>query len=344
MTTIEKTGRFCAVRDAMLLLTAAFIAPLVYAQTASSFDKSSSAPGQGYPTKPVRVISPYPPGSSADLIGRIYSPRLGESLGRPFIVDNRAGASGNIAGELVARAAPDGYTLLLLNSPIATSPLILKSVPFDAQRDFQPAGMLGLSPHFLVVNNAMPVKNMKELVALAKSRPGKLVYASTGIGGTLHLAMESLKLQTGIDMLHVPYKGSAMTVPDMIGGRIDVMFGSVPALIAHVRGGRIRPLGIASLKRSAAAPDIPTIAESGLPGFESTSFTSLAAPAKTPRSIISLLNSTIAQSTQSAEVASALANQGTDVALMSPEQVRNHIRDEIAKWKKVVIAAGVQPE
>jgi len=325
-----------AVRDAMLLLTAAFMAPLVYAQTAPA--------GHGYPTKPVRVVSPYPPGSSADLIGRIYSPRLGEALGRPFIVDNRSGASGNIAGELVARAAPDGYTLLLLNSPIATSPLILKSVPFDAQRDFQPAGMLGLSPHFLVVNNAMPVKNVKELVALAKSRPGKLVYASTGIGGTLHLAMESLKLQTGIDMLHVPYKGSAMTVPDMIGGRIDVMFGSVPALIAHVRGGRIRPLGIASLKRSAAAPDIPTIAESGLPGFESTSFTSLATPAKTPRAIISLLNSTIAQSTQSAEVASALAHQGTDVALMSPEQVRNHVRDEIAKWKKVVIAAGVQPE
>lgn len=318
------------IRQAALLLTALSAPLLSYAQN--------------YPTKPVRVVSPYPPGSSADIIGRIYSPKLSEALGRPFIVDNRAGASGNIAGELVARAAPDGYTLLLLNTPIATSPLILKDVPFDAQRDFQPAGMLGLSPHFLVVNNAMPVKSMKELVALAKSRPGKLVYASTGIGGTLHLAMESLKLQTGIDMLHVPYKGSAMTVPDMIGGRIDVMFGSVPALIAHVRGGRIRPLGIASAKRSAAAPDIPTIAESGLPGFESTSFTSLAAPAKTPRGIISLLTSTIAQSAQSPEVVSALANQGTDVALMSPEQVRNHIRDEIAKWRKVVIAAGVQAE
>ena len=190
----------------------------------------------------------------------------------------------------------------------------------------------------------MPVKNVKELVALAKSRPGKLVYASTGIGGTLHLAMESLKLQTGIDMLHVPYKGSAMTVPDMIGGRIDVMFGSVPSLIAHVRGRTDTPARHCESKRSAAAPDIPTIAEAGLPGFESVSFTSLAAPAKTPRSIISLLNSTIAQSAQSPEVASALANQGTDLALMSPEQVRNHIRDEIAKWKKVVIAAGVQAE
>jgi tripartite-type tricarboxylate transporter receptor subunit TctC len=315
----------------MFALAAACVAPLL-------------AHAQAYPTKPVRVVCPYPPGSSADIIGRIYAPKLAEALGRPFIVDNRVGASGNIAGELVARAAPGGYTLLLFNTPIATSPLIIKGVPFDAQRDFQPIGMLGLAPHLLVVNNAMPVKNVKELVALAKSKPGKLVYASTGIGGGLHLAMELLKLQTGIDMLHVPYKGSGTTVPDMIGGRIDVMFGSAPALLGHVRAGRIRPLGIASAKRSAAAPDIPTIAETGLPGFESVSFTSLAAPAKTPSSIVTLLNSTIAKSAQTPEVSSALANQGTDLALMTPAEVSTYIRDEIAKWKKVVAAAGIHAE
>jgi tripartite-type tricarboxylate transporter receptor subunit TctC len=334
-------------RGAMLLLMAALIAPLSsYAQAAStsSVQAASTSSGHAYPTKPVRVVSPYPPGSSADIIGRIYAPKLAETLGRPFIVDNRAGASGNIAGELVARAAPDGYTLLLLNTPIATSPLLIKSVPFDAQRDFQPIGMLGLAPHILVVNNSLPVKNVKELVALAKSRPGKLAYASTGIGGGLHLAMELLKLKTGIDMLHVPYKGSGTTVPDMIGGRIDVMFGSAPALLPHVRSGRIHALGIASLKRSAAAPDLPTLAETGVPGFESVSFTSLAAPVATPRSVISLLNSTIEKSAQSPEVSSALANQGTDRALMTPEQVRAYIRDEIAKWSKVVTAAGVQAE
>src|SRR6478672_1599028 len=243
-------------RAALLFLGAFVVSFPSYAQTR-------------FPTKPVCVVSPYPPGSSADIIGRIYAPKLAEALGRPFIVDNRAGASGNIAGDLVAHAAPDGYTLLLLNTPIATSPLIIQGVPFDAQRDFQPIGMLGLAPHILVVNNAMPVKNVKELVALAKSRPGKLVYASTGIGGGLHLAMELFKLQTGTDMLHVPYKGSGTTVPDMIGGRIDVMFGSAPALINHVRAGRIRALGIASLKRSAAAPDMPTLAETGVPRFES---------------------------------------------------------------------------
>ena len=299
---------------------------------------------ESYPTRPVRVVSPYPPGSSADIIGRIYAPKLADILGKPFVVDNRSGASGNIAGELVARAAPDGYTLLLLNSPIAISPLVIKGVPFDALRDFQPAGMLGLSPQLLVVNNALPVKSLKDLIALAKSRPGKLVYSSTGIGGTLHLAMESLKLQTGTDMLHVPYKGSAATVPDMIGGRIDVMFGSVPALIPHVKAGRIRPIGITTLKRSPLAPDIPTLAEQGLPGFESASFTTLAAPAKTPRAIISLLNSTIAQSAQSPEVSAALANTGTEVALMSPDEVTTYIRQQIAKWKKVVIAANVKAE
>jgi tripartite-type tricarboxylate transporter receptor subunit TctC len=328
----------CTTRD-VLLVIAAFIVPLpAHAQT------TSTGAGQTYPTKAVRVVSPYPPGSSADIIGRIYSPKFTEILGRPFIVDNRAGASGNIGGELVARAAPDGYTLLLLNTPIATSPLLFKNLAFDVQRDFQPIGMLALAPHLLVVNTSLPVKNVKELVALAKSRPGKLVYASTGIGGSLHLSMEMLKMQTGTDMLHVPYKGSGTTVPDMIGGRIDVMFGSAPALLPHVRAGRIRPLGIAAAKRSAAAPDIPTIDESGLPGFESVSLTSLAAPAATPRNIIARLNSTIAKSAQSPEVSSALANQGADVVLMTPDEVRAYIRNEIVKWKKVVTAAGVKAE
>jgi tripartite-type tricarboxylate transporter receptor subunit TctC len=316
---------------AMLLLVAALVISLSgYAQT--------------YPSKPVRVVSPYPPGSSADIIGRIYAPKLNEALGRPFIVDNRAGASGNIAGELVARAAPDGYTLLLLNTPIASSPLLFKNLPFDVARDFQPIGMLGIAPYLLVVNVSLPIKSTKELVAFAKTRPGKLTYASTGTGGGLHLTMEMLKMQTGIDMLHVPYKGSGSTVPDMIGGRIDVMFGSAPALLPHVRAGRIRALGISSTKRSAAATDIPTIAESGVPGFESVSFTSLAAPAATPRNIVRLLNSAIEKSVQSTEVSTALANQGTEPMLMTPEQTGSFIRDEIVKWKKVVTAPGVHAE
>jgi tripartite-type tricarboxylate transporter receptor subunit TctC len=291
----------------------------------------------------VDTVLPYPAGGGIDLMVRVMSESLAAQFKQSFVVSNRTGAGGAIGVAYVARAVPDGYTLLLLNTPIAISPLIIKGVPFDAQRDFQPIGMLGLAPHLLVVNT-LPVKNVKELVELAKSRPGKLVYASTGIGGGLHMAMELLQMQTGIKMLHVPYKGSGTTVPDLIGGRIDVMFGSAPALLAHVRAGRIRALGIASLKRSAAAPDIPTISETGLPGFESVSFTSLAAPVKTPKEIIVLLNTTIAQAAHAPEVSAALANQGTDVSLMTPDQVWAYVRAEIAKWQKVVIAAGIKAE
>ena len=318
-------------RDAMLPLMAAFIVPV-------------STHAQPYPAKPVRMVSPYPPGSSADIIGRIYAPKLTETFGRQFIVDNRAGAAGNIAGELVAHATPDGYTLLLLNTPLASSQSLYKNLTFDVGRDFQAIAMLGTAPYLLVVNASSPVKNVKELIALATARPGKLTYASTGTGGGLHLTMEMFKMQTGINMLHVPYKGSSTTVPDLIGGQVDTMFGSIPSLLPHVRSGRIRALGISSAKRSAAAPDLPTIAESGLPGFESNTWIALAGPAGTPRNIVMVLNSAIAKSVQSPEIGSALANQSTEPVVMMPEQTGAFIRDEIVKWKKVVVAAGVQGE
>jgi tripartite-type tricarboxylate transporter receptor subunit TctC len=299
---------------------------------------------ESYPARPVRVVAPYPPGSSADVMGRIYARSLTEAFGRQFVVDNRAGASGNIAAELVARAAPDGHTLLVLNTSVSANHLLQKSVPFDVERDFQVMGLLGIAPYLLVVNQSVPVKDVKELVALAKAKAGRLVYASTGIGGGLHLTMELFRMQTGIDMLHVPYKGSSTTVPDMIGGRIDVMFGSAPSLLPHVRAGRIRALGITSLKRSAAAPELPTISESGVPGFESATFGAFAGPAKTPAAIVGILNAAIAKSAQSAEVASALANQGTDTAIMSPEQAGAYVRNQVAKWKKVVDTAGIRAE
>jgi tripartite-type tricarboxylate transporter receptor subunit TctC len=300
--------------------------------------------GADYPAKPVRVIAPYPPGSSADVMGRIYARSLTEAFGRQFVVDNRSGASGNIAAELVARAAPDGYTLLVLNTSVSANHLLQKNVPFDVVRDFQLMGMLGIAPYLLVVNNSLPAKSVKELIALAKASPGKLVYASTGIGGGLHLTMELFRMQAGIDMLHVPYKGSNSTVPDMIGGRIDVMFGSAPSLLTHVRAGRIRALGITSAKRSAAAPDLPTVDESGVAGFESATFGAFAGPAKTPRNIVNILNGAIAKSAQSQDVAGALATQGTDTALMTPEQAGAYVRAQIAKWKKVVETAGIQAE
>ena len=317
-------------RDALLLIAAFIVSVSTFAQN--------------YPARPVRMVSPYPPGSSADIIGRIYSPKLTETLGRQFIVDNRAGASGNIAAELVAHATPDGYTLLLLNNAIASSQFLYKGLTFDVARDFAAVGMLGFAAYLLVVNVSLPVMNTQDLIAFARARPGKLTYASTGTGGGLHLTMEMFRMQTGITMLHVPYKGSSITVPEMIGGRIDTMFGSAPALLPHVRTGRIRALGISSAARNAAAPDVPTIAESGVPGFESISFTALAVPAATPRNIVILLNSAIAKSARSPEVSGALANQGTEPAPMTPQQSGEFIRNEIVKWKKVIAAAGVQAE
>ena len=320
-----------AIAGVVFVIAATLVVPLAVA-------------AESYPARPVRVVAPYPPGSSADVMGRIYARSLTEAFGRQFVVDNRAGASGNIAAELVARAAPDGHTLLVLNTSVSANHLLQKSVPFDVERDFQVMGLLGIAPYLLVVNQSLAAKDVKELVALAKAKAGKLVYASTGIGGGLHLTMELFRMQTGIDMLHVPYKGSSTTVPDMIGGRIDVMFGSAPSLLPHVRAGRLRALGITSAKRSAAAPDLPTIAESGVPGFESATFGAFAGPAKTPRAIVGILNAAIAKSAQSAEVASALANQGTDTAIMSPEQAEAYVREQVAKWKKVVDTAGIRAE
>ena len=299
---------------------------------------------QNYPAKSVRVVSPYPPGSSADVIGRIYTPKLSEILGRQFIVDNRAGAAGNLAGEIVAHAAPDGYTLLLLNTPLASSQSLYKNLTFDVARDFQPIGMLGVAPHLLVVNLASPAKSVQELIALAKARPGKLTYASTGTGGSLHLTMEMFKMQTGTDMLHVPYKGSAFTVPELIGGQVDVLFGSIPALLPHMKSGRIRALGVSSARRSAVVPDVPTIAESGLPGFESYTWLTLAGPAGTPRHIVKALNAAIEKCVKSPDISNMLANQSTEASLMTPEETSAYIRDEVVKWKKVATAAGVKGE
>lgn len=304
----------------------------------------TSATAQDYPTRPVRIVAPYPPGSSADIIGRIYAPRLADALGKHFVVDNRSGASGNIAAEIVARAAPDGYTLLILNTSIVASQPLYKSLPFDIARDFQSVAMLGINAYVLAVNQAVPAKSVQELIALAKARSGKMVYASTGIGGGLHLTMELFMMQTGVRMLHVPYKGTAFAVPDLIAGQVETMFGSAPALTPHVKSGRIRALGISSLKRSAALADIPTIAESGVPGFESVAFTAFAVPTGTPRGVITKLNTVSNQAARMNEVVTALANQSTEASPMTPEQTTAYVRDDVVKWKKVIAVAGVKGE
>ncbi len=324
------TGK-CGVCTAMLLLMAAFTV-------------TAPSRAQNFPVKPVRLVAPYPPGSSADVMGRLYAPKLGEICGQQFIVDNRPGATGNIAGDLVAHAAPDGYTLLLLNTGLVSSQPLYKDLTFDVGRDFQAIANLGTAPQMLVVNAASPFKTVQELIAFAKANPGKLAYASTGNGATTHLTMVLFNLQTGTSMLHVPYKGSSITVPELIGGRVDLLFGSVTSLLPHVRSGRMRALGVSSAQRSTLVPDVPTIIESGLPRFEAYTWTTLAGPAGTPRNAVRVLNAAVAKSVQSPEFAAALANQSTEPMLMTPEQTAQFIRDEIVKWRKVVLAAGVKSE
>jgi len=299
---------------------------------------------QTYPTKPVRLVSPYPPGSSADFTSRLYGPKLSEALGQQFIVDNRPGAAGNIGAEVVARAVSDGYTLLVAPAALTTSVSLYKTLSFDIVQDFEPISMLTTSANLLAVRATLPVKSVKELVALAKSQPGKLTYASTGTGGSGHLTMELFRLQAGIDMVHVPYKGSSTAVPDMIGGQVDMMFSSSIALLPHMKSGRIRALGITSPQRSALLPDLPTIAESGLPGFEAVGWSAMLAPAKTPRSIVMLLNATILKIAQMPEIVDRLSAQGAAPLTSTPEQTRSIIQREVAKWQKVVKAAGIKAE
>lgn len=302
------------------------------------------AHAQTYPIKPVRLVAPYPPGSSADFTSRLYGPKLSEALGQQFIVDNRPGAAGNIGAETVSRAQPDGYTLLTAPAALTTSVSLYKKLGFDIVRDFEPISMLTTSAQLLAVRAPLPVKSVKELIALANAQPGQLKYASTGTGGSGHLAMELFRIQAGIELVHVPYKGSSTAVPDVISGQVDMMFSSSIALLPHVKSGRIRVLGVTSPKRSPILPDLPTIAEQGLPGFEAVGWSAMLAPAKTPRNIVMLLNATILRIAQMPDIVERLAAQGAAPLTSAPDETRSMIQSEVLKWQKVVKAAGIKAD
>ena len=317
-----------------LLVASALLCGLVPAPTCA----------QTYPARPVRLVAPFPPGSSADFTSRLFAPGLSVLLGQQFVVDNRPGAAGNIAGELVARAAPDGYTLLTAPGSLAASASFYKKRTFDLARDFEAVSLLTSAPHVLAVRLTLPAKSIKELIALSKSRPGQLTYASTGVGSSSHLTMELFKLSSGITFIHVPYKGSANTVPDLIGGQVDMTTSSIIALLPHIKAGRLRALGITSPQRSAAAPDLPTIAESGFPGFEAETWAALLTPAGTPSQIVRLLNATVAKIVKMPDIAARIAAQGAAPRVGTPEQAGAFIKTELAKWEKVIAAAGIRAE
>jgi tripartite-type tricarboxylate transporter receptor subunit TctC len=299
---------------------------------------------QGYPVKPVRILVGFPPGAGSDLITRLVTPGLTKALGQQFIVDNRPGATGNIAAELVARAPADAHTFLTATSTLAVNQSMYKKPPVDLLKDFDSAALLGTLPFVLVVHPSLPVRTAKELVAFVKARPGQLTYASTGQGGSPHLSAEMLRARESLNILHVPYKGTPQATTDLISGQVTMMFANTASVLPSVGAGRLRALAISSLKRSSAAPDVPTMIEAGFPGFESGTWFSLIAPAGSPPAALQRLNVEVNRVVQHPDVRERFAAQGAEPLTGNVEQVMAYTRSEIDKWARVVKGAGLKAE
>ena len=297
---------------------------------------------QHYPNRPVRLIVPFTPGGGVDIVARAMAQKMGEGLGQSIVIDNRAGAGSSIGLELGARAAPDGYTILIASSTLTINPALYRNLPFDAQRDFTPISQTSVIPLLLVTTPALPVGNVKEVIALARERKGRMTYASSGIGVSVHLAMELLNNMTQVEMIHVPYKNTAQKNVDVISGQVELMFAAIPSVVAHVRAGQMKAIAVSSLKRSSAMPAIPTVAESGVRGFELISWNGILAPAGTPVAVVSRLNTEIRKALDHADVKARLTQDGADPAPGTPAEFSALIKSELAKYAKVVAAANIK--
>jgi len=299
---------------------------------------------QTYPTKPVRLIIPFPPGGSNDVVGRMIAFQLSDRLGKQVIADNQgAGAGGIIGTEAAARATPDGHTLLLISSAYAFGASMYK-LPYDPVSAFAPVALLGTGPVVLAVNAKLPVNTLQDLIALAKTKPGELNYASAGVGSFQHLASALFKLQSGLDIVHIPFKGGGPAMMDVIAGNTQIAIGSLIQTLPHIRTGRLKPLGVGSAKRVPALPDVPTISEAGVPGYEATNWWGIVAPAGTPRPVIERLHKELTVILASAETKKRFETEGGETAQMSSEEFGRFISAEIVKWAKVVKDAGIKPE
>jgi len=305
----------------------------------------SSANAQAYPNKSIKLIAPYPPGGGVDTVARLLAERLAARLGQQIIVDNKPGAGATIGGDALAKSAPDGYTLML-GSVIdySTAPLFQKSLGFDMRRDFAPVVEVGFGTVGLIVTADVPARSVQELIALAKARPGSLSFASTGTGALHHLNMEMFKQQTGVDLVHVPYKGTTQFLPDLLAGRVQITMDSMPAHLPHIKSGKTRALAVASTQRSAMLPDVPTMAEAGLPGFETATNYTLFAPANTPRDIIAMLNKVANEVLRQAELRERLLALGIVVTGGTSDEVQARIPLEMNKWATVVKTANIKIE
>jgi len=299
---------------------------------------------QNYPTRAIRLVVPSAPGGGTDITARILAPKLSEYLGQQVVVENRAGAGTMIGGELVARAAPDGYTLLMGISTLAINPATYRKVPYDALKDFAPISQVVALPNVLVTHPSLPVRNVKELVAFARPRPGQINFASAGVGTNPHLSMELFLSMTGIRMTHVPYKGISPGFVDLLAGQVPVMTPSVLSGLPYVKAGRLRALGVTSAQRASAAADIPTIAEAGVPGYEATQWFGVLVPAGTPRTIIERWHRETVRTLKDAEIRNRLVADGATPIGSSPDEFAAYLRAETVKWAKVVKDVGIKPE
>lgn len=301
------------------------------------------AQGAGYPTKPVRIVIPVPAGGTVDVLARMLTPAISQTLGQQMVIDNRGGAGGLIGTELAARAAPDGYTLLMCSQgPITILPHLQKSVPYDTLRDFAPVTLISSGPYLLVTQPGAPFRTVKELVAAAKAEPGRINYASAGNGAPNHLASELFKNMAGINLLHVPYKGAPQSVTDVLGGHVRLNFGSIPPLLPHVKAGRLRALGVSSMKRVPQLPELPTISEAGVPGYEFSAWFGMLAPAKTPVAIITRLHDVVGMAIRAPETAALFEAQGAFAVANTPQAFGVYLRHEYDNNGRIVKAAGLR--
>jgi len=316
------------------------LSALIIGLSAFSFSLSARAE---YPTRPVTLIVAFTPGGPSDVLARIVGKKLEQLLGQPFVIENRPGAGGNIAAEIAARAAPDGHTLLMGNNSIlASNASLYRKLGYDAGKDFEPITLIGSQANILVVHPAVPARSTAELIALAKANPGKFNFASSGYGAAAHLAGELFKAEAHIDIVHVSYKGAAPALQDVIAGHVQMMFATSASVLGHIREGLVRPLAVTTLKRIALLPDIPTVAESGIAGFDANTWHGLVAPAGTRKEVIDVLYHATAVALDDPEVRKALANLGVDIVGSSPQEFTAYIKQEIPKWSAVVKAAGAR--
>jgi len=330
--------RFDRQLDCRIALAAILFSPVIEASA-----QPVSTPG--FPEKAMRIIVPFPPGGGNDIIGRAVAQRLAERVGQQVVVDNRPGAGGVVGVTIAAQSGADGYTMLLGSlGMLAHNPALKRDLPYDPVRDFAPVTLLVTSPMLMAVTPALPVKTVQELIALARASPGKLTYASAGAGSSLHMTGELFLRATSTDMLHVPYKGTAPAIVDLVGGRVDLIFSTMPPALAQVKSGKLRAIAVTTLKRAPALPDTPTVAESGVKGFEVANWQGIVVPAKTPAAIIKRLHRDLVESMQAPGMVDTLAQQGLEAATGTPEQFGALIRAEIATYTRLVKAAGIKVE